>query len=80
MTICRRLSELERKPPVTCLLLGLNIAAYVLPEAFLPWGIDLTEVTGVCLQPARIVKLMLPSFSAIGCVREGKPTVTPACA
>lgn len=44
--------------PITCALLGINIVCYYLPEILLPFGINLLEVGAVCLQPARIVKLM----------------------
>ena len=54
----RSLSQLERPVPITCALLGINIVGYYLPEIFLPFGINLLEVGAVCLQPARIVKLM----------------------
>ena len=58
--IYQKLSRLERPVPVTCALLGINIAAHVLPEAFLPFGVNLVEIGGICLQPSRIVKLMMP--------------------
>lgn len=50
--------------PITCALLGINMVGYYLPQTFLPFGINLLEVGAVCLQPARIVKLMASPPSA----------------
>jgi len=62
-TCFRHLSELEYKPPITIGLLALNILVHILPELFLPWGVDFRSVRGICLQPAQILELLLPSFS-----------------
>ena len=61
-TCFRHLSELEYKPPITIALLALNILVHILPELFLPWGVDFRSVRGICLQPAQILELLLPSF------------------
>lgn len=52
------LSQLERPVPITCALLAINITAFYIPELFLPFGINFLEIGAICLQPARIVKLM----------------------
>jgi hypothetical protein len=61
-----RLSQLERPVPITCALLGINIAAHYMPEIFLLLNINLLEIGAICLQPARIVKLMMPPTATGG--------------
>lgn len=53
--------------PITVALLAVNIVAHYLPEILLPFGINLVEIGAICLQPARIVKLvMVPPPSLYG--------------
>ncbi|GAB5036244.1 rhomboid-related protein 4 [Nannochloropsis oceanica] len=63
-TCLRHVSELDYKPPITIALLVINILVHILPELFLPWGIDFRSVRGICLQPARILEVLLPSLFA----------------
>lgn len=61
------ISQLERPVPITVALLAVNIVAHYLLEVFLPVGINLVEIGAICLQPARIAKLvMVPPSSSYG--------------
>ncbi|QDZ18593.1 rhomboid domain-containing protein [Chloropicon primus] len=54
--LARRLNELDKKPPVTVLLLGLNCVAYY-GNSFVPGIMDFLPTVGeACLRPERLVR------------------------